>query len=325
MDTLKTLDFLGKVSSIYVYSRRNFSTEEIVQRINEIKYLTSQKKVPKLSLRKQIILLEDQLQGIFEVEKKILAQETREIAKIAALKKQIAGLRANLASRKDLDLQAKVSKLCHLLAECLAKKEMNEDIKLACKIEAELIKNKPPVPSLEKIEQEYRLAKINALEEKLALLRKELIRRRSRDQELIREERTDLHQVTLLEEKMAAIENKLKELYQNASGLKPRDAVNHTLMMEKQISGMDELPSEEGLIFHTPPPLKELIFHHQPPLEKQEKEYIFHEQPPVGLDAEKEYLFHDQPPYEDYEDYYKEPKQKIKPPLATKIKAEVKN
>jgi hypothetical protein len=130
MSSLRAWQFLSIVAQSYQKDRQNFSRQEIVKKINEIKYLSSQKKVPKLSLRKEIVHLETQLSGILDLEKGLLASQKKESAKQAALKKQIAVLKQKLAANQDKDLQKKVDKVSHLLAECLAKKEIGKDVAL---------------------------------------------------------------------------------------------------------------------------------------------------------------------------------------------------
>ena len=63
MASFRTIQLLSRISSIAQREKESFSKTEIIKKINEIKYLSSQKKVPKLTLRKEIIHLENQLEG----------------------------------------------------------------------------------------------------------------------------------------------------------------------------------------------------------------------------------------------------------------------
>jgi len=137
MVSLTTTVLLIRAAREYVGERKGFSKEEIVKRINEIKYLSGQKKVPKLTLRKEIIHLEHQLQNIFELEKKLLGQEKKESAKIALLKQEIALLKQRIATSEDKDLQKKVDSLSHLLGESLARQAIIEEVALTKKVSAE--------------------------------------------------------------------------------------------------------------------------------------------------------------------------------------------
>lgn len=117
-----------------VSMQENISKKEIKEKINQIKYLSSQKNVPKLNLRKEIIHLEHKLERVFEVERKLLKQEKRETTKVSSLKKQIIELREQLSNAKDEELREKVSKLSHLLGDLLAKSSSEKDIQLSQKI-----------------------------------------------------------------------------------------------------------------------------------------------------------------------------------------------
>src|SRR3989344_3898359 len=130
MVSLTTRILLARAAREYVGERRDFSKEEIVKRINEIKYLSSQKKVPKLTLRKEIIHLEHKLQTIFEFEKRLLKEERKESAKIIRLKREVTELKKRIAHSEDQDLHKKVDTLSHLLGESLAKKAVVEEIVL---------------------------------------------------------------------------------------------------------------------------------------------------------------------------------------------------
>jgi len=114
--------------------KEKVSRKEIEKKINEIKYLASQKNVPKLSLRKEIIHLENKLESVFEMEKKLLHTKTNESSKISSLKRQIEMLKNRLEHAQDDDLREKVSKLSHLLGDTLAKSQSKTDINLSKEI-----------------------------------------------------------------------------------------------------------------------------------------------------------------------------------------------
>ena len=129
MGSLKAQILLLKVAKQSERRKKSFSKQEILKKINEIKYLSAQKKVPKLSLRKQILHLESKLEGIFEMEKELLKKKKHESAKITSLKRQIAGLKVKLGTSKDKHLHKKVDKLSHILGENLAKKQSSKLVK----------------------------------------------------------------------------------------------------------------------------------------------------------------------------------------------------
>ena len=219
MNQFKIQQLLQKVAKNYANTQQRYSKEEIIGKINEIKYLAAQKKVPKLTLRKEIIHLEDKLQGIFEVEKKILETEKRESAKIRTLKGQITTLRNRIAKSEDKDLQKRVNKLSHLLGECLATHKIAQDVALSKKVAEEL--NVKPVAE----KKPLAIAKVHALEHRLETLKHMITEKGSQDPE----------RAAKLNEKIVLIQKKLQ-----SHGPK-QERVKHTMM------------------FHTPPPQKKEI------------------------------------------------------------------
>src|SRR3989344_8505148 len=137
MVSLQFYDLMMKVASASERRKELFSREEISKKINEIKYLSAQKKIPRLTLRKEIIHLEHKLRGLDQIEQEFKRKEKRESVKVIALKKQISALKQKLAATEDKDIGRKVQKLSFLLGECLAKKEVQMDVNLSKKITAE--------------------------------------------------------------------------------------------------------------------------------------------------------------------------------------------
>lgn len=131
MSSLKTKQLLSNVAKEHESSKRTFSKKEIKDKINEIKYLSSQKTVPKLSLRKEIMHLERKLESVFEIEKKLLKSKKSENSKVQSLKRQIMMLKKRLQSTQDEELRKKVAKLSHLLGDALAKSDSQKDIELS--------------------------------------------------------------------------------------------------------------------------------------------------------------------------------------------------
>ncbi|MBS3117082.1 hypothetical protein J4421_05810 [Candidatus Woesearchaeota archaeon] len=145
MSTFNALHLLTTAAELYQQQKKSFSRQEIVKKINEIKYLSAQKKIPKLTLRKEIIHLENTLQGIFELEKALTQQKKKESIKITALKDQIAHFQKIVAISKNQDLQKKVDKLYYLLGECMAKADIRKEVA----IEKGLLTKKKPLPPKE--------------------------------------------------------------------------------------------------------------------------------------------------------------------------------
>src|SRR3989344_1299449 len=130
MTSLKAQQLLWTLAKQYNRQKTTFSRSEIVAKINELKYLAGQRNVPRLSLQREIQHLEHKLQGVYEIEKKMLAQKAHESARVRMMKKEIAKLRSRLAMTQDKDLQKKVEKLSSLLASQVAKKEVIREIDL---------------------------------------------------------------------------------------------------------------------------------------------------------------------------------------------------
>lgn len=134
MSHLKSKKLLTKAAKVQRNMKEKISRKEIEHKISEIKYLASQKDVPKLSLRKEIIHLENKLENVFEMEKKLLHKKQNESSKISSLKRQIDILKTRLEHAQDDELREKVSKLSHLLGDALAKSQSQTDIKLSKEI-----------------------------------------------------------------------------------------------------------------------------------------------------------------------------------------------
>ena len=88
----------------------SFSKQEIVKKLNEIKYLTTQKRIPKLTLRKEILHLESKLKKILQLEKRIAKEEKKDSTKVKALKAEVETLKNKLNAAEDKDLAKKVQK-----------------------------------------------------------------------------------------------------------------------------------------------------------------------------------------------------------------------
>ena len=273
MGSFKARQLLLNTAFSYQSQRESFSRIEIVKKINEIKYLSAQKKVPKLTLRKEIIHLENKLQSIFKIEKALLAQKKRESSKIARLKKENASLKKQLAASKDQDLHKKVGKLTHLLGENLAKKEVKENVKLDMKIKDELekktppmidhptkIKLPPPLPTTDHppIAQPTeslptRIARFTALKAHLAKLKAEL---------QIHKDAKNEPKVTLLKQEIQTFENKLRAYAEKHPEVGSLDEakviretpVKHTILMGNETPmTLDEKEAELELPLPPPP------------------------------------------------------------------------
>src|SRR3989338_11540597 len=225
MISLTAHSLASRLARISHEQKEMFSRQEIVKRINEIKYLSTQKKVPRMSLRKEIIHLENRLQGVFELESQLHKQKKQESYKITTLKKQIETLQKRLEASDDKALQKKVDMLTHLLGDYLAQKGVRREIAVA--------------QAVNKYQERQGVVTREDLGCKLTQL-KELFMAAS-DKASPR--------ARLIQEKIALIENKLgsnsiiQEPAQNA-GSQP--GVKHTMLFGVQ-------PQLENIVVQAPP------------------------------------------------------------------------
>jgi hypothetical protein len=218
MNYIKAKFLLNKISAAYAQQKVELPKEKIKKKIEAIKYLSSQKKVPRLSLRKEVINLENQLENIYLIEKALLEQKKNESVKVAALKRQISRLKGQCSQEKVKELQKTINQLSNLLAESLAKQKVAEEVK----------ENKRMVPAAEakdSVDEEEKEKKVSRLQQKLILLRWELEKAK-------KDNKIDPMKISSYEQTISAIQEKLRE--EGISRIKPK----HTVM------------------FHTPPPIK---------------------------------------------------------------------
>lgn len=249
MSFLNAYQLLFNAAHETEYQKQAFSTQEIVKRINEIKYLSAQKKVPRLSLRKEIVHLENKLESIFEVEKKLAAQKRRESAKITALKQQNADLLKRIAAAGDEDVQKRMQRLTSLLGEYAAQKNAAEDIKAAwSELQGSTSRSdmNAPAPVISKVETQERIA---ALQDRLIMLKQELeIQKVSGKKALVQQ----------LEQKVPLIEEKLESIGARTSTSMVRSPeIKHTLLFKSpSLPVIDAEDMEEEKELPLPPPPK---------------------------------------------------------------------
>ncbi len=138
MVSLKAMQLLNRAARVYQAKKQALSKEEITKKINQIKYLSEQKNISRFTIKKEIMVLENQLSGIFELEKQLRKRKKEESSQVTSFKKQINVLKSQLAACGDKELPHKVDKLSHLLAEFLAKRGTAADVELSKKALEEL-------------------------------------------------------------------------------------------------------------------------------------------------------------------------------------------
>ena len=225
MGSLRSMQLLLTAARQLEQERLSFSRQEIVKKINEVKYLSAQKNVPKLTLRKEIIHLEDRLKGVFTLEKKLHQKEKADKNKVSSLKRQVTILRKKLEACKDQDVNRRLEKVTHLIGEFLAKHGTEIDVELSKQLVEELkIKEKKvrvkkvktkkggkKVYQEEIVKEEYNLSteekkRIEQLYRRLQATKQQI----KVDEEL---EQKDPKQLEVLEHKITILEEKLDEYY----------------------------------------------------------------------------------------------------------------
>ncbi len=260
MSLFNAQQLLTSLAAEYRQEKESFSREEIIKRINEVKYLSSQKKIPRLSLRKEIIHLENKLQSIFELEKKLAAHTKMESAKVTVLKRQIKLLQQKLALVEEKDFQKKADTLSHLLGEYLARKTTEEDIAFRKKVMKELGMKRiiPKKRSNAAVVPVPEAKRFYALQQRLQLIKEQL------------EEHRQLGKIGIvgeLEPKIAALEEKLNEhgiasmpMAQEKSSQEvppvEKKMVKHTLLFGKPPISDEDEELEKALPLPPPPRMK---------------------------------------------------------------------
>ncbi len=191
---------LLKTALLYQHKKEAFSRKEILKRINEIKYLSSQKNVPKLTLRKEIQHLEAKLGAIFEVEKSIQKQKKKESTQVRSLKAKVKSLQKQLEISGDVEIKKKIEKLSHLLGTCLAKNHSGKEIKTAKKLLKEIKAGKRT--PLRKVAPPVKEVSVVGLQQRITLLKQELAIKKQMDD-------VDEDVVKNIEDKIALIEKSL--------------------------------------------------------------------------------------------------------------------
>lgn len=161
MFSLKSKQLLVKAAKLSQKKEEKSSKREIRKKIHQIKYLTSRKKVPKITLRKEINRLENQLRSVFLMETELKEKEKKNSKEIAAFKKQIKEMKQKMAAAKDVDLRKKVDKLSHLVGDLAARESAKKEV----------IFEKKKKKSLEKPDPSLTIKKIDEFQEKIRALK----------------------------------------------------------------------------------------------------------------------------------------------------------
>ncbi len=212
MSYFNARSFMRKAARASIAEREVFSKERIQKQLGEIKYLSSQRKIPKISLRKELVHLENELSNVFELEEYLLKRDKVESARIKALKKQVSFLKHRLEKAQDTDLRLKVGKLSHLLGECLAKQETQQKV--------QEVRTPRPAPVAQPVTPKARssprvvpddntLYRIETLKKRVIMLRHELELAQQLDEDIAKEK------IMTIEKAIDLIDEKLKNYYRS--------------------------------------------------------------------------------------------------------------
>lgn len=237
MTFLQAQQLLNKVSSSWQQQRQAFSKAEILQKINQIKYLSEQKNISRFTIKKEILRLEKQLEGVASLEKQLQMSKKQESAKVIALKRQVTSLQSQLSACADPKLPKKVERLSFLLGDLLARRGTTGDVELSRKAmkEMELALR---FPVQKKVEMKGFAKKshselLEELQQKLEVLKKQA------------ETPEAEHKILLLEEKI----NQLK--VQALSGKQPEEGKEvPTVSDSSTVSGSSSTPSDTSAVKH---------------------------------------------------------------------------
>jgi len=143
------------------------SPPEIIQQVQELKDLTAQKHLPKLTLRREILELEKKLHLLLSVEQRVRREKQQESVRVEAVKEQMAILRKRLVACEDKDVHKKIDKVTHLLGESLLRQDVAEEI-------ADEVSRTTEEKQKEKLPEEARRKQLQQLEERLQSFQKKL-------------------------------------------------------------------------------------------------------------------------------------------------------
>src|SRR3989344_1700095 len=223
MSSMQALQFLTAAAK-YAREEQGFSKDEIIKKLQDIKYLSSQKKVPRLTLRKEVIHLENQLQGALELEQKLSREKDKDSIAVTSLKQQLAVLKNKLKAVEDLELDKKVDHLSFLLGEHLAKREVAGEIELTKAMEN--VRNQPPQIVMGSSKKAAMLQRrLDALKQELELYR-----------ELKTKKPAELEQI---EKSIEVIEAKLQQYREQHAEVEPEE---DTDVQEKDMELQKQLP-----------------------------------------------------------------------------------
>lgn len=269
MTFLQAQQLLNKVSSSWQQQRQAFSKVEILQKINQIKYLSEQKNISRFTIKKEILRLEKQLEGVASLEKQLQMSKKQESAKVIALKRQITSLQSQLSACADPKLPKKVERLSFLLGDLLARRGTMGDVELSRKAmkEMELALR---FPVQKKVEMK-RFAKkshsdlLEELQQKLETLKKQAKTPEEENKVFILEEKLEQLKIQALsrsEGKEEMESSTALKISENSPTLPDASAIKHDILFGIPAApgkAADTKEPEEMPHLPLPPPPKRVV------------------------------------------------------------------
>lgn len=127
MSLLHTKRFLLRLAQRTFKREGHLDRKEISRRLEKLKRLAHEK-TPPLTIKKELLHLENQLHGVFRLEQKLQDEDKKEKAEIQTLKKQVTQLKRTLQLSQQQEVKKKVDKLSFLIGDLMARHETEREI-----------------------------------------------------------------------------------------------------------------------------------------------------------------------------------------------------
>lgn len=251
MSSLKAQQLLYELARLNDKQRGSFSREEIISKINQIKYLSEQRSVPRIQIKREIAQLEEQMHKVFDLETQLKKLKKNDVEKTALFKKQITVLKTKIAQSEDKDLSKKVARLSYLLGDLLAKRGTSEDIKTNEKLLKEM-EVRLYLPARRKVIEVTGADKSSSLKEKLAVLKQKVEGYKSAGLDPIK--------ISMIEMQIAELERKISpaSLPENTDVSTPpvldRSNIRHEMFFGAPVPEQKTVVSDESELPLPPPP-----------------------------------------------------------------------
>ena len=261
MNSLIAQQLLMKAAYYTLQEKEALSKEKILKVMNEVKYLSSLRKIPKMTLRKEVIHLEEHLKGVFDLEEMLLKKKRQESTRLLSLKREMNKLKQQLVLAKDKELHRKLEKMSHLIGESLAKKEVHKEVARAAAFLEQQKGGLSPQEAFtpkETLNSES-ISRFHLLQERILALKQELEITGQLNEEMPKEKVQVIEsQILMLEQRLKHFHEKYPEVMVNriiptAVGYSTpviKEEVKHVMLFgpDDKTSGKDEKDKKEGKV-----------------------------------------------------------------------------